>query len=178
MTTHGAILNTATVPLQGWDLLETKTLVANADSVTFSSLDGDTHQMYMLIGRVINNHGSVTASYSARPNGATTNQSWQRLYANDTTVAGSRGTTPMLVAQAVSAGGSVFFSSVIWASKATSSRRYLLSQALFAGTIESLQTVGQWDETSTNITSLVFFSDQTDGVGTGSIIHLYRKAPA
>ena len=159
----------------GLILVEKKLLVAHATTVTFSGLDGDTHELYRLIARMVNSSGNTTG-YVWRPNGETTNLSSKFSYINATDQ------TPSTLqlsgdTQDITNGSYWYFTIDIIAKKdpnAIAMPRYYTGTAGNGAASALLQ--GKWNETATNLTSIVIVAADTDGIGNGSTFALYRYA--
>ncbi len=160
----------------GLTLVEKKTITANSTTVTFSGLNGDTDEVYLLVGRI---KASATGGLVLRPNGATTNlTSAQNAVSAGSNFPGSTSTWRFLNPNS----GDVYsFSATINASKVNNSvamRRDFFSHAGgYNGSNAILFTAGgDWNETSTNITSLDIVSETATGIGDGSTLALYKYA--
>lgn len=157
---------------------------ASVSSLTFSGLDGDVDDMYMIVGR-IDGDGSTGGPTSDRdivlnPNGITTGQATTNLsggfggLSNRITLSNWNGTTAR----------STQFTTWFYASKlvggAAQNRFGLTQSALWVGaggTVEQLAHT--WVETATNITSLVFQIIKAGGaavaeIAAGSSMALYK----
>ena len=159
-----------------WTLVEKKLITSNSTDVTFSGLDGNTDQVYFLVGRIKNASGA-TALYSWQPNGVTTNQTYQRLLVTGTsTPAASTGS--VLAIHALNSGVNGVVQYTIHASDNPNSQattRYY--QGISFDTTPALKNyAGNWNESSTNITSIVIHSDQSNGLGNGTELVLYKLA--
>jgi hypothetical protein len=168
----------------GLTLVEAKTITSNSTTVTFSGLDGDTDGIYLLLGRIVNASGA-SPFYSWRPNNVTTNQLGQlsQFYNGNTNFVQQ---TSTLSFANINSGNTISFEMKIFAKSNPNGqavvRQYTgtTSGAIIAGTPGtnpvSGTVGGQWNDTSTNITSIVIVSDQTNGIGNGSTIALYKYA--
>lgn len=162
----------------GLILIEKQTITSAVTDVTFSGLDGDTDKVYLLMGRIIVPSGGSNPVFTWQPNGITTNQSSQRMYANGGATAADQTSNLWLLDGIVAT--TVSFSVTIHASKVENSVAMIRNhfgtfQAIYgAGTIAVGTVSGQWNETSTNITSIVVHSSVASKIGNGSTIALYR----
>lgn len=161
----------------GLQLIERKLLTASATSVTFSSLDGNAEGVYRLVTRILNRSGS-TASYTLRPNGATTNQNSSRGYSNNGS-GGNDTTTTLRFAECENNMDIVsqtdFFARCDPDSIATK-RWYTGHYTAFSAGVIVAMVGGRWNETSTNMTTLEVVSSVSNGLGEGSEITLYKYA--
>lgn len=161
-----------------WALLESKSISTAVTSVTFSGLDGDTDEIYILSGRIKNGTAS-SCRYEIRPNGITTNQ--------NTAIAEFTGSAinhldigALVMARETFGSGTVLFFNTIHARKAEGGNaleRYVRVRSSFrsgAATVYGDIMAGIWDETATNITSLDIVATVASGIGAGSRIALFR----
>ena len=158
----------------GLELVEYKLVTANSTQQTFNSLDGNTDGQYKLKARLKNNSGS-TSVYSWRPNNVTTNQQFQRLLVTGTSTP-SASTGSVLAIHALNASVTGIADYDIYARANPNS---VASGRFYAGfsydTTPALKHYGgDWNDTSANITSIVINSDQTNGIGDGSELWLYK----
>lgn len=179
----GTTLNATGGGSSGLTLVEHKTITANATSVTFSSLDGNTDGVYRLVVKVLNNAASLT-TYRLKPNGLTSN-----LYGQQQYVASSGGNawgaldTGTVNPAFISNGASLWVTGTvdIYARKNAHS---IAAPMLYTGFASSgdgssmlLHLVGGiWTDTSTNLTSLEYLASQANGIGDGSEFWLYKYA--
>lgn len=157
-----------------------KILVTSASTtVTFSALNGDNDEVYLMTGRIIIPSGG-TPWFTWQPNSIATNQTSIRFYAN----AGGSATsdrTDLMILQGVG-GTTVSFYMTIWAKKTSHGVSMTRSyrgdwRARYGSNAEAVGTMsGMWDETSTNITSIDIVSDTASKIGDGSEFVLYRYA--
>lgn len=157
-----------------------KILVTSAQtSVTFSGLDGDADEVYLIQGRIIVPSGG-TPWFTWQPNSITTNQTSVRFYANNGSSA-TDGRNDLGILQGVG-GSTVSFYFTIWAKKnpngQSAPRNYRGDwRARYGSNTEAVGTMsGEWNETSTNITSIDIVSDTASKIGNGSEFTLYRYA--
>jgi len=135
-------------------------------TVTFSDLDGDVDEIYVLEWDIITAAGTVA---TLQPNALATNQGSVRLAGGTET---DYATLSILNTSAERASGSVQFRA------RTTRRRTYISTAMIASSPYAAANVtaqfytGIWNETSTNITSLVI--DSTNALLAGSEFRLYR----
>lgn len=143
-------------------------------SVTFSGLDGDVDQIYLLFGRAVG--GALGfGDVRLRPNGVTTNQRTIGALSGGTGVVPSVFSDTGLVVATVgfiALGDALDFAATIYAK--TGYRRMVLSESMTdIGSMFVTQLGGSWDDTATNITSLVIAPD-SDNFGVGSEFWLYK----
>lgn len=161
-------------------LVERKLVTANATSYTFSTLDGNTDEIYIVIGHMLNSSGSA-ALYSLKPNNVTTNQTcgtnvWGGFATSSTpTIWEIAGSNTITADNATW----VWFRAEIYAkdnANSVATKRHFNSTAHYtnAGAILGESATGQWNETSTNLTSLVVFCNQANGIGDGSVLELWK----
>lgn len=165
----------------GLILVEKQTITSAQTDVTFSGLDGDTDEVYLLIGRIVIPSAGSAPIFTWQPNGITTNQSCQWGYVGGILASGSA--SNLTLSDQSSPGSFTTFEVTIHAKKNPNSvaARRVYTGMFFAryssDTISSPAFVGgQWAETSTNITSLVIHSSVASKIGDGSTLALYRYA--
>ena len=169
---------TGTFAADQWVKIYENILSSAATSVTISSLDGDTDEEYRLIVRGIGGVNSTTLL--VRPNNDSgSNYGYQELYGQGSTAAAARGTFAALIGTpfALSANENSLTELLIYA-KSGYVRPVLIesSNKISGTTVGAVCSDGNvWNNTADNITSLVVFSDQTNGLGIGSLIELYKK---
>jgi len=149
-------------------------------SITVSGLHGDIDKEYLLSTKLVNGYNGATTLY-LRPNNDTgTNYGYQRLYNSDaTTAAALRDNADTHVclnyADAIDklgvANASIYAKSGYARTILTQS-----AEAITGTTVTAVNLFGHsWNNTVDEITSLVLYADQTNGIGTGSQITLYKK---
>jgi hypothetical protein len=158
---------------------------SNVQTVTFSGLDGNSDRFYLLkstLRRPVGGQGTLY-SYYLRPNGATTNLSYQlfQVYQQSDAVSGqinSGATTSIYLA-----GGSwqySFFDLSTYISAESSMPRMFHTRHdkwSYNGATTQIaigKFAGRWNETSTNMTSLQVYCDRAGGIAIGSEFHLYK----
>jgi hypothetical protein len=152
-------------------------------SITISNLDGNTDEEYLLITRIINDYNGASYYYTRPNNDSGANYGYQMLYNSDaTTAAAARGTGANTWGLGSNLSlGSMFLNKRIMYAKSgylrTTIQKY--ANSISGTTITHSVIQGQvWNDTSNNITSLVIYADQTNGLGIGSRIILLRKTKA
>ena len=158
-------------------LVEKKLITGDVTDVTFSGLDGDTDEVYKLVGRI-----RVTGTspiISLEPNSLATNQD-SIVIENGVSLAGA---SPNLLVLANGIGASdelLAFEAIFWAKSdpnSIASNRILqaLYSVMLASTVASAgQASSLWDDDSTNITSLVVHTSIASDIRDGSTIALYK----
>jgi len=165
-------------------LVEEKTVSGAAVStLTFSGLDGDVDDMYMIVGQLEGN-GATGGAGSGRqihmnPNAVTTAQETQDLSGG---FGGSA--TRITIASWVGTGGrNAQFTMWFYASKSIGSvarnRRGLTQLNLFSAAAEDIELLGhRWADNTTLLTSLVFVLEKVGApvaeIAPGSSIALYK----
>lgn len=162
----------------GLTLVEHKSITANSTDVTFSGLNGDTDGVYLLTGKIKNVSGSL-AGYFLQPNNATTNL--DIVYSLVNGGGASQGNSATGYIGGADNNTLFNFDLTLFARKVQNSIALNRTWIAHANNTQSASravtnTSGQWSETSTNITSLVVHSDQTNGIGDGSELWLYKYA--
>jgi hypothetical protein len=170
----------------GLTLVATNTLASDAQTSTFSGLDGDTDGVYLIIADLICVGG---VAITLQPNGVTTNQSTQYQTNQQGTGSAQSNTATLLLcngSQDGAANSNISITSTFFASKligSTAIPRRMISTAQFICTsgghtnhIGCFYSGGYWNETSTNVTSIVIAANVANALRTGSRISLYKYA--
>lgn len=161
----------------GLTLVEQKNITSAAQDSTFSGLDGDNDGIYYLIGRIKNASGS-TCAYTLQPNGISTNQASIRQFAHNSG-GGVDQTSNLRLAETetgVTIAGSWNFNPLKVQNSVALQRFYWGQYTGFSATVVNGQVSGRWNETSTNVTSLVVHADNSNCIGDGSTLGLYKYA--
>jgi hypothetical protein len=159
----------------GLQLIQTQTIVGVAvTDMTFAGLDGNVDKQYLMIGRVINPLTPAGPGYELRPNNTTTNVECERCFANPAGVFSTQAAMQLCGAAPLST---------------SSFHAFIQAQTGMARTYQSFATddrgtndpamrlmAGTWDESVTNITSLVVHCAAAGGIGIGSEISLWKLA--
>jgi len=168
----------------GLTLVSSQIITGSAvTTVTFSGLDGDVDKNYHLRGYVRNVTGGALPVYiNLKPNGLTTNQRNAYYLQNGSTQsAGIIGGTSVIQLAQGSPGTEALFTVEI--SARTGARRtFFVQNTKYDPTVgipETLRWGQGWNETSTNITSLVIdtmsnSATSTNAIGVGSEFYLYK----
>lgn len=148
-------------------------------SVTFSSLNGNTDEIYEIRARIVNNFAGGTNTYILPNNDTGTSYGYQYVYGTNTTTSAGRSTAAsgIYLAQNAATNDLSQGSGFLYA-KSGYVRTHINNHSLGAATttITGLMMFGNcWNNTADNITSLVIVSNQASGLGVGSVIELYRK---
>ncbi len=169
----------------GWELVEKKDITVDTTSITFSGLDGDTDEQYMLIMHEVT-LASAGADYkiTMRPNGVTTQQ--QTFEVSSPSSSGFRATSNFTDLRWRStyqrARGQAIDTTMWLSSKSGSPRNFRTYQGSSStpktfpsGSGVTMSTLS-WEDTSTNITSLDIVASTAGGIGAGSTYCLYKKS--
>lgn len=160
------------------ELIETIELVAPAQDVTFSGLNGDEDEIYIIEYDAIAN--SVGFVAEVRPNGAALGAGTgetQRMLVDNTAVSANQFVDALAFAStgwttAVQRDvGRITFNAKTGAYRTMIANT---TSALSATRVLSNQYSGLWTDTSTNITSLQLWATVAAAFNTGSIFTLYR----
>jgi len=151
-----------------------------ATSKTFSGLTGNTNPIYLIKARFVS--GAANANFFVRAN----NDSTAGIYGNqiltgtDTTVAAARDTSETyfwLTNSADNDANEMAMAEMLLYAKSGNVRTALVetTEKISTTTVTRIGLYGQsYNETATEITSLVVLSDQSDGLGVGTIIELFQ----
>jgi len=186
------ILDTATDPFRrssssvpggsggGLILIEKKTITSASTSVTFSGLNGDTDEVYFMMGRIIVPATGSNPWITWQPNGITSNQTSYRAFSTDIGGYAKDSRSDLHIVN-IAVGTTVNFRMDIYAKKNPHSvsveREYQGSFWAWYGSDNALGTFGgRWNESSTNITSIVINSDVASKLGDGTTLALYKYA--
>ena len=164
-----------------FQLVQTQTVSGGAvQTVTFSGLDGNTDIRYFLFGRT--RSAGASGTIVLRPNGAASTFSSRALiFDGTTTVIAATNTTGLLMYREVTPGGNQgTFQFVLHAEVTTSPAFNRHGYGQFQVRSESAAaanggtTAGEWDETTTNITSLDIRHSAAGGIDNNSVFSLFR----
>ncbi len=158
----------------------TTTLAAAATSVTISSLDGDTDEIYMLVTRIIGGNATPNIVLLRPNNDSGSNYGCQFLYGENATISASRSVdTGIRLYASGNALNNLGFCSTILYAKSGYIRTAIgkMSDKISGTTVTDIQILGSsWNNTADNITSLVIVAGQANGLGIGTDIRLYKLA--
>ena len=168
---------------QSMRLIYETDLTSTQDSITVSGLDGNTDKEYMIVTRIVS--ATSGCSYGIRPNNISSNSF-------GSIVSGSMGGGPTyftsrdtvqtfmnIGSNGSSAGNTAYFHGFIFAKTGVS--RMLLGNASTGMAPSSISITDTqtrptvWNDTTTNITSLVFVSDVSNCFATGSHIEVWAR---
>jgi len=156
------------------------TLTSAATSVTISGLDGNTDQLYRLIIRTVNGYNGAV-NYLLRLNNDTgSNYGRQTINGSGSSVTAARLVYSGALTGYIESLNSLSLVNTIIHAKSGYIRTILteLNTEISGTTIGYLYLIGlSWNNTADNITSLVIFADQTNGLGVGTVIELERYTP-
>ena len=148
-------------------------------SITISSLDGDTDEEYLIITRFVSGYDGVTNFYIYFNNDSTTtNYGYQTLQGVGPGVSASRDTDLCPWLGRADSLGNISMGEMFIYTKSGFVRTVLdkFIRDVSGTTVTNIILLGfSWNNTVDNITSLVIASSQTDGIGIGSSIELYKK---
>ena len=160
-----------------WQLIDEQILTSNVQNVTFSGLDGDSDSIYMILAKQKKNTSSSAPTSYIYFNSATASCGRQYLTGNGTTVTSGRDTRNGFDINYATANTVSFGSTLIYAKKDTiKTGLSFYSASVSSSDVDFMSLFGQvWNDTSTNITSLQWHSDDaTGGLASGSIIQLWK----
>ena len=164
-------------------LIEHKTISADANSTTFSSLDGNTDGCWLLQYKLVNNAGGTFPDYQLKPNGLTTNQQGEFIWTSGSVGHGGAQVNyiPLGFPSSTSTGDLVFGQVTIYPRKSAGSTAIPMCVTGSWGSIHpggnayTGTVCGQWNETSTNVTSLeITLSSGSNSIGAGSELWLFK----
>ena len=148
-------------------------------SITISGLAGNTDEEYQLEARIVNGYNGG-CNYKLRVNNDSgSNYGMQELYAYTTNKGAARSVLDYWEFQVAAVLGDVGQSKVIIHAKSGYVRTSILEyvKSVVGTTITLIRLAGQsWNNTADEITSLVILADQTNGLGVGSQITLWRRS--
>lgn len=165
-----------------WQMIASTDLSSSATSYTFSGLDGNVDEEYMVIGRVVTGV-SGAASFAIRPNGDGTgaNYRFQNDYGQSSSAGACAACNPSaglgLTYANADTGQIAFGRTLIYAK--TGGNRAAIGQDVQAGSsggINATETTSSyWLNTSSNITSLQIASNVSNAMGAGTHLEVWAK---
>lgn len=164
------------------ELIENHDFSGAATSFTFSGLDGDTDEVYLLLYKIVKNTASTMVT-SLRPNGVTTNQLTAYSYGGlvgGGAVSGGTSVAALAIGSNGLGNGAVEVG-LVYLSAKTGTRRLghgEWSQSEGADNLLYLRNALHWTDTATNITSIDVVADVASGIGAGSYARLYKLLKA
>jgi hypothetical protein len=145
-----------------------------ADSITFSSLDGNTDKLYVL-KCYIKMGGPAASTYSItfKPNNVTTNQAaFSRTTTTSATTPNAYSATWAILN---AARGSEYHANIDISSYIGVSRMFSATGTVYDGSAVSItESYALWSDVSTNLTSIVLAGSSTGNFDVGSAFHLYK----
>lgn len=155
------------------ELIEAQQLAADAAAFTFSGLDGDADQIYVVMGALVESGGVYL---DCRMNGDT-GASYDYRYVQETTAQSYQGGTGQNQIRIADLAGQTTLFAVV------SATRYGVNRARGIVGMNSRGSVighggGQWNNTADNLTSLTFYNSDGSDLLAGSQMTLYRVARA
>jgi len=163
-----------------WELVEEVTITEGTDSYTFSGLDGDSDEEYLLVFRIRSQVGS-TNIYRLRFNGDSGgNYDWQRQRTHGSAVDASslHGSSFIEIAIQADAGCFIVFGEAhIFAKSGYARPVRCHSQCDDSPEADTYLYYfgGHWRNTTDNITSISIESANPNGLGPDTILRLYKK---
>lgn len=158
------------------ELVENHDFAAPATSHTFSGLDGDTDEIYLLKYRIVKGVAAAI-NVDLQPNGVTANRTTYLDYIGSGG-AGSTNLTDWHISGNASGGTGGVEAGEVWLDVKSGVRRTGLGQWATsdgAGVAHQMvRSIVDWTDTAANITSLVILCDQANGIGAGSYARLYK----
>ena len=159
----------------GLVLVEKKLVTGDVSLLTFSGLDGNTDEIYKLVGRI--RVTGTAPEFTLEPNGISTNQD-SLLVENGIQVSSPAN---LMMSNGIGATHPLqTFEAIFWAKANPNSiaTNRLLQSIYSVATATAMVTTGQahsvWDEDSTNITSLDVVSSIASDIRDGSTVALYK----
>jgi len=162
-----------------WELIYEGDIATAVTDLSITGLDGDKDVMYRLDAD-LTNKAAGSADYSVSFNGDKTNGNygWQRLTGENATVLAERSSGTGMRMQ--SSGNNQYYwfscSNLLYAKSGYT--RVMIGDSICdinGTTIGEVNTYGcVWNNSANNVTSLTLFGSQTNSIGEGSKIRLYR----
>jgi len=167
--------------LQGiWKKIYDYELTSAATSLTVSGLNGNVDGIYMIEYRVVNGYAGSTGMHIRINNDSGANYGWQFILGNSTTASANRYTSNTAGLWMLDFHGAnrIGYARTLLFAKSGYRRSAITESAydIYGTTVENIVLVGQvWDNTSSNITSLVFYALDTNGLGAGTHITIFKR---
>jgi hypothetical protein len=163
-------------------LIESKYVATPTQTLTFSNLNGNTDRIYKILFR--RGPISATTGYEIRPNGSTSGFSQTAHFYYGNTAGTNHGVANATNYWSIGTtnGGwstnSQFMGEILImaAVSSTGTYRFMNYNMSYdnAGTLVGLNVTGKWTDSTTNITSIDFYSSNSTGWPSGAEIHLYK----
>lgn len=159
---------------KSWRLIYETDVVSSATSINVSGLDGDTDKEYMIFARFVG-----AGSYYLRPNGDsnTANYFNQYLAGNNGTASAGRNATEQGLFMTAASSNLGVSKSFLYA-KSGLQRVMLteLSQQISSTVVLDNETSNAvWNNSASNITSLLIYCTNASGIGAGSHIEIWAR---
>lgn len=153
-------------------LVETKTVTSATQSHTFSSLDSDTDDTYILIYNIVNDNAS-TSTLSLYLNGDETDANYdsERMHLSGSTLSAGRNNNSQMGESATN--NIAMGWGKIWRADSYGVM-HLESSRDRAGSVVLLNYRNTTASTISNITSITVKSNQTTGLGVDTVLSLYK----
>ena len=175
----GDIIQTNTVYKGEWTLVERKEFSAPATSCTFSGLNGDVDRRYKIVARYVRASDTATNLLATFNTDTSANYTYRMLFCDAGTVYKDAGTSSGIYIGATSKSGFPSYGEMVIDAKSGVIRKVdLKKQTSTTGSVMDgmyFQSIA-WTNTADNIIQIVFNADQTDGIGIGSYIELWKLA--
>lgn len=158
------------------------TLTGAATSVSITGLNGNVDVEYILIGRMVSMGVNSTFKIAINNDTTTSHYGLQRLTGSNSTISAVRDTDSDYLVWMCLQGGSNLGDVAMGAIRIYAKSGYVRTTlnedvSNINGTTITYLTLGgfSWNDTSTNITSLVISGDGTGNIGIGTYIALYKR---
>lgn len=161
-----------------WEKIYENELTGATNSVTVSGLAGNTDQVYKVITKFRNNYNGTTQFYILLNNDSGANYGVQEVLGQDSTASASHFTALTYFGQTASYTqyNLSLTESLIYA-KSGYTRTMLTNDCMDLGGTTILRAISRgfsWDNSGDELTSMVFTTDQTDGMATGTVIEVWK----
>ena len=157
------------------ELIETKSIGAATQEVTFSGLNGDTDGTYVLAFTI--KHTAASAiEFTIEPNNTTSNQLYRAHGLGDSNTIETDSGGTLLFARSASINPSYASGFFVMNAK-TGVNRTLQGLSVWNESTAGMKTRthwAHWTDTSTNITSLDVRASAANGLGAGTVLSLYK----
>ncbi len=162
----------------GWQLISDVLLASAATSYTFSNLDGNTDEEYMIVAQIINGYNGALGYSLTINNDTGANYGTQYLSGINTTAAAARNTSASSISfgNGDALGDFNLTKTIIYAKSGYV--RTLLTKFTWGATttIGGVQFWGgSWNNTADNITRLDIIASQANGLGIGTHLFLFKR---
>lgn len=161
-----------------WELVGETTISSATNTYTFSSLTGNTAEVYRLSFNIVNDQAGASLYY-LRPNSDNgANYGYQYLRGNGSTISATRATENNFLLGENTTQNYVCSGELLLYAKSGYVRTNIHTRAssITSTTVGIFDLFGEsWNNTADGITSLVVVSNTASGLGVGSYLALYRK---